>query len=161
MLNERYDDITDSIARRACTAISHAQVVGDEALDSQGKLSHKDDDGNLALDDFYDTHSDQFRDTGYISSDDIIPENAGVRGPQSESILYPRDCKKLLHLCRGIKVLDDVDANMNSFHIESLREEANFIHADAFNVLRKRFSDVFQLHRLLQLRCVKDWLGWQ
>ena len=142
MLNERVDDPTDSVARRACTVIPHAQVVGDEALDSQGKLSHKDDDSNLALDDFYDIQSDKFSDTGYISSDDIIPENAGVRGPQSESILYPRDCKKLLHLCRGIKVLDDVDANMNSFHIESLREEAHFIHEDEFNVLSKSCSDM-------------------
>ena len=66
VLNERVDDVTDPIARRACTVIPHAQVVGDEALDSQGKLSHKDDDSNLALDDLYDTHSDKFSDTGYM-----------------------------------------------------------------------------------------------
>ena len=23
------------------------------------------------------------------------------------------------------------------------------------------FSDISQLHRLLQLKCVKDWVGWQ
>ena len=28
-------------------------------------------------------------------------------------------------------------------------------------MLIKSVSDVFQLHRLLQLKCVKDWLGWR
>ena len=58
-------------------------------------------------------------------------------------------------------MLDDVDANMNSFHVESLREEAHVVHEDIFNVLIKHVSDVFHLHRLLQLKCVKDWVGWR
>ena len=58
-------------------------------------------------------------------------------------------------------MLDDVDADMNSFHMESLREEANLIHEDILNVLIKSVSDVFQLHRSLQLKCVKDWVGWR
>ena len=83
VLNERVDDPTDSVARRACTVTPHAPVVGDEALDSQGTLSNTDDDSNLALDDFYDIHSDKFSDAAYISTEDIIPEHPGVRGPQS------------------------------------------------------------------------------
>ena len=46
------------------------------------------DDSNFALDDFHDRDGDKFSDTGYMNVQDIIPENAGVRGPQSESILY-------------------------------------------------------------------------
>ena len=39
--------------------------------------------------------------------------------------------------------------------------KTNLIHEDIFNVLVTNVSDVFQLHRLLQLKCVKDWVGWR
>ena len=29
------------------------------------------------------------------------------------------------------------------------------------NVLVMTFADVSQLHRLLQVKCVKDWIGWR
>ena len=67
-----------------------------------------------------------------MNDQDLIPEYAGVRGPQSASILYPHDCKKLVQVCRGIKVIHDVDANMNAFQMGRLREEANLIHEDIF-----------------------------
>jgi len=161
LINESVDDRRDSSARRAFTVTSHAPVVGDEALDSKGKLSKHVDDSNFALDDFHDSDSDKFSDTGYMNDQDMNPENAGVRGPQSESILYPHDCKKLLQVCRGIKVVQDMDASMNSFQAGSLREEANVIHEDILNVLVMNVADVFQLHRLLQVKCVKDWIGWR
>ena len=94
LINESVDDCTHSSARRAFTVTSHARVVGDEALDSEGKLSKHVDDSNFALDDFHDSDSDKFSDTGYMNDQDLIPENAGVRGPKTESILYPHDCKK-------------------------------------------------------------------
>ena len=31
----------------------------------------------------------------------------------------------------------------------------------SFNGLVISFSDVSQLHRLLQLKCVNDWVGWR
>ena len=80
------------------------------------------DDSNFAPDDFHDSDRDKFSDTGYMNAQDIIPEHAGVRGPQSESILYPHDCKKLVQVCRGIKVLQDLDSNMNAFQVGSVRE---------------------------------------
>ena len=66
-----------------------------------------------------------------------------------------------MQVCRGIRVIQDFDSNMNAFQMGSLREEANFIHEDIFNMLVIRVSDISQLHRLLQLKCVKDWVGWQ
>ena len=45
-------------------------------------------------------------------------EDAGVRGPQSISILYPHDGKKLVQVCRGIKGIQELDSNMNSFQME-------------------------------------------
>ena len=50
---------------------------------------------------------------------------------------------------------------MNSFQMGSLREEATFMHEDMLNVLVMTFADVSQLHRLLQVKCVKDWIGWR
>ena len=50
---------------------------------------------------------------------------------------------------------------MNSFQMGSVREEANSIHESIFNVLVICFADVSQLHRLLQVKCVKDWIGWR
>ena len=91
--------------------------------------------------------SDKVSDTGYMNDQDIIPEYAGVRGPQSESILYPDDCKTLLQVCRGIKVVQDMDSSMNYFQVGSSREEAHFIHEDVFNVLVMSVADVSQLHR--------------
>ena len=65
--------------------------------------------GFFALDDFHDSDSDKFSDTGYMNVQDMIPENAGVRGPQSESILYPHVGEKLVQVCRGINVLHGLD----------------------------------------------------
>ena len=135
LINESVDGCGDLSARREFTVTSHAPGVGDEALDSQGKLSHNEDDRHFALDDLHDSDSDKFSDTGYMNDQDIIPEDAGVRGPQSASILYPHDCKKLVQVCRGIKVIQDFDLNMNAFHMGSLREEANVIHEDCFKCL--------------------------
>ena len=132
LINESVDDCKDSSARRAFTVTSHAPVVGDEALDSQGKLSNNEDDRNLALDDLHDSDRDKFSDTGYMNDQDIIPDHAGVRGPQSASVLYPHDCKKLVQVCRGIKVVQDFDSTMNCFQVGSLREEAHCIHEDIF-----------------------------
>ena len=125
MINASVDGCGDSSARREFTVTSHAPGVGDEALDSQGKLSRNEDDINYELDDLHGSDSDQFSDTGYMNDQDMIPEYAGVRGPQSETILYPDDCKKLLQVCRGIQVVQDMDSSMNYFQVGSLREEAN------------------------------------
>ena len=97
----------DTSARRELTVTSHAQNVGDEVLESEGKLSKNDDDINCVLDDLHDSESDKFSDTGYMNDQDMVPEYAGVRGPQSASILYPHDCKKLVQVCRGINVIQD------------------------------------------------------
>ena len=51
---------------------------------------------------------------------------------------------------------------MNAFQMRFLREDANLIREDVFkHMLVICFSDMSQLHRLLQLKCVKDWVGWQ
>ena len=66
----------------------------------------------------------------------ITPEAAGVRGPQSESVLFPQDCKKLIQVCRGILRLQQCDDEVKNFQIDSLREEAiHVIHEDLFNKL--------------------------
>ena len=96
LINESVDGCGDSSARREFTVTSHAPGVGDESLDPQGMLSRNEDDRNYELDDLHGSDSDKFSDTGYMNDQDIIPEHAGVRGPQSESILYPDDCKKLV-----------------------------------------------------------------
>ena len=119
LINQSVDGCGESSARRELTVISHAQNVGDEALDSQGKLSNHDDDVNVSLEDLHDSDSDKLSDTGYMNDQEIISEHAGVRGPQSASILYPHDCKKLVQVCRGIKVIQDFDSNMNAFQMGS------------------------------------------
>ena len=101
------------------------------------------------------------RDTGFIDREEIIREDAGVRGPQRVSVLYPHDGKTLVQVCPGIKGISEFDSNIDRFRMESLREEANLIHGDVFNMFRTCFPDISQLHRLLQLKCVKDWVGWQ
>ena len=50
---------------------------------------------------------------------------------------------------------------MSSFQVGSLRGEANFIHEDILNVVVMSVADVSQLHRLLQVKFVKDWIGWR
>ena len=47
LINESVDGCGDSSARREFTDIFHAPGVGDEALDSQGKLSRNEDDRNM------------------------------------------------------------------------------------------------------------------
>ena len=57
--------------------------------------------------------------------------------------------------------MQQCDDEVMSFQIESLREETlPFIHEDVLNTLLLHFPDISQLHRLLQLPCVKDWAGW-
>ena len=121
---------------RELTVTLHAQNVGDEVFESEGKSSEN-DDISLTLNDLHDNDSDKFSDTGIMHDEDIVPEDAGVRGPQSTSILYPQDCKKLVQVCRGINVIRDFDSNMNAFQLGSLREEATLIHEDVF------FSNIF------------------
>ena len=70
----------------------------------------------------HDSDSDKFSDTGYMNDQDLIPEYVGVRGPQSASNLYPHDCNQLVQVCRGIKIIQDCDSNMNSYQMGSLRE---------------------------------------
>ena len=94
--------------------------------------------------------------------EEVIPEAAGVRGPQSVSVLFPQDCKKLIQVCRGIQRIQQCDEQIKSFQMERLREEViNFMNEELFNTLIICVSDISQLHRLLQLKCVKDWVGWQ
>ena len=65
-------------------------------------------------------------------------------------------------MCRGILRLQQCDDEVKSFQNTSLREETmHFIHEEVFNKLILCVSDISQLHRLLQLKCVKDWVGWQ
>ena len=71
----------------------------------------------MPFDNVYENGSNNFSDTGFIDTEEIIREDAGVRGPQSISILYPHDGKKLVQVCRGIKGIQEFDANMNSFQI--------------------------------------------
>ena len=82
LINESVDGCGDSSARREFTVTSHAPGVGDEALDSQGKLNRNEDDINYELDDVHGSDSDKFSDTGYMNDQDMIPEYAGVRGPK-------------------------------------------------------------------------------
>ena len=78
-------------------------------------MGGNDDDGSDSLDNVIDSDSDQFSDTGFVNDEDVIPEHTGVRGPQSESILYPDDCKKLLQVCRGIRVSQGMEEGRNVF----------------------------------------------
>ena len=94
LINQSVDGCGESSARRELTVTSHAPNVGDAAFDSEGKLSKHNDDINFARDDLHDSDRDKFSDTGHMIYQDRILEHAGVRGPQSASILYPHDCKK-------------------------------------------------------------------
>ena len=69
----------------------------------------------------YEFERDHFSDTGCIDLEEVIPEAAGVRGPQSVSVLCPQDCKKLIQVCRGIQRIQQCDEDIKSFKLESLR----------------------------------------
>ena len=83
-----------------------------------------------------DYQSDNFSDTGCADATTISPVTAGVRGPQSKSVLFPEDCNKLVQVCRGMPRMQQCDDEVMSFQIESVREERlPFIHEDIFNKL--------------------------
>ena len=103
-------------------------------FESEGQSSDNDGEINVPFDNVYENGSDSFSDTDFIDREAIIREDAGVRGPRSISIVYPHDGKKLVQVCRGIKGIQEFDSNMNSFQMESLREEAKFVHEDVFNM---------------------------
>ena len=91
---------------------------------------------SAGADDESEYQSDNFSDTGRIDMKTISPEAAGVRGPQSASVLFPQDCKKLIQVCRGIQRIQQCDEQLKSFQMESLREEAiNLIPEYVFNTL--------------------------
>ena len=49
---------------------------------------------STGTDDESDYQSDNFSKTGRTDMKTITPEGAGVRGPQSASVLFPQDCKE-------------------------------------------------------------------
>ena len=151
--NDAVDGFEVVAARHVSSDMVILEHSTDELLLSAGESIVNDDESEY--------ESDNFSETGCIDMKTISPVTAGVRGPQSKSVLFPQDCKKLIQVCRGILRLQQCDDEVKNFQIESLREEAiHFIHEDVLNTLSLCFSDISQLHRLLQLPCVKDWVGW-
>jgi hypothetical protein len=88
---------------------SNVQIVTAEPVVSEGESSVND------LDSVYEFESDHFSDTGCIDMEEVIPEAAGVRGPQSVSVLFPQDCKKLIQVCRGIQRIQQCDEQIKRF----------------------------------------------
>ena len=124
--NDVVDGCEEVSARHARSDMVIVESATDEILLSAGESTVNDDESEY--------QSDNFSEAGRIDMKTITPEAAGVRGPQSESVLFPQDCKKLIQVCRGILRLQQCDDEVKSFQIESLREEAiHFIHEDVFN----------------------------
>ena len=129
-------------------ALSHDDVGGCDEVSARharfdvGTLESEGDDIILAAaestcsDDESEYKSDNFSETGCTDMNTITPQGAGVRGPQSASVLFPQDCKKVIQVCRGILRLQQCDDEVKSFQIKRLREEAlHFIHEEMFNKL--------------------------
>ena len=151
--NDAADGIEVGVARHVSSDMVMLENSTDDLLVSDRESIDNEDESEY--------QSDNFSDTGCADATTISPVTAGVRGPQSKSVLFPEDCNKLVQVCRGIVRMQKCDDEGKSFQIESLREEALlFIHEDVFNKLLLYFIDISQLHRLLQLPCVKDWVGW-
>ena len=72
-----------SISASCGRVFSNAQSATDEILESEGESSDNDDEINAPLDNVYEDGSDNFSDTGFIDREEMIREDAGVRGPQS------------------------------------------------------------------------------
>jgi len=124
--NDVVDGFEEVSARHARSDMVTLESASDDIIVSAAESTGTDDESEY--------QSDNFSDTGRIDMKTITPEAAGVRGPQSASVLFPQDCKKLIQVCRGILRLQQCDDEVKSFQIESLREEAIlFIHEDCFN----------------------------
>ena len=98
---------------------------------------------------------------GEVSSEEAAEEGVddvkflGVRGPQSLSVLEPKDCSKLVRIARDIEVRRrGGDLSMAHFR-RSLRQEADFVPEEMFDALAAAFEDLQQLHRVLQLALVR------
>ena len=104
MINESVDGWGDSSARREFTVTYHAPGVGDEVLDSQGKLSRNEDDRTYALDDLHGSDSDKFSDKvaneGVIVSEKLTeyyrPE-VGIDLPEIKRYAYEIVFKQKFH----------------------------------------------------------------
>ena len=77
---------------------------------------------------------DSFCDTGFLDESDVAKHSFGVRGPQSVSVLFPHDSKKLLQVSRCIRDVSEVNAHVLPFMLDALRCEADFVHEDLFYV---------------------------
>ena len=84
----------------------------------------------------------------------------GIKHPRRESVLLHCDAKKLLELSRGFRSQPVADAAGETAMRREYVEEADLIHEDVFDELRRVFPDVLQFQRLLLVDGVKEWDGW-
>ena len=107
--NDVVDGCEEVSARHSRSDMVIVESATDEILLSAGESTVNDDESEY--------QSDNFSEAGRIDMKTITPEAAGVRGPQSESVLFPQDCKKLIQVCRGILRLQQCDDEVKSFQI--------------------------------------------
>ena len=125
MSNDAADGFEVGEARHVSSDMVMLENSTDDPVVSAGESIDNEDES--------DYQSDNFSDTGCADATTISPVTAGVRGPQSKSVLFPEDCNKLVQVCRGMPRMQQCDDEVMSFHIESLRGETlPFIHEDVF-----------------------------
>ena len=150
--NDAVDGFEVVAARHVSSDMVMLENATDELVLSAGESIVNDDESEY--------ESDNFSETGCADMTTISPLTAGVRGPQSKTVLFPQDCKKLIQVCRGIPRLQQCDDEVKSFQIESLREEAIlFIHEEMVNQLILCFLTFLNCIAYCNSR-VKDWAGW-
>ena len=80
---------------------------------------------------------------------------------KSTSILEPNDCYQLVRIARDIQVREQAGGVSQPLFRNGLKEEADFVPEEMFNVLADKFQDLHQLSRILQLDWVRTWSGWK
>ena len=108
------DGCDEVSARHARFDVGTLESDGDDIILAAAESSCSDDESEYK--------SDNFSETGCTDMNTITPQGAGVRGPQSASVLFPQDCTKVIQVCRGILRLQQCDDEVKSCQIKSLRE---------------------------------------
>ena len=107
-----------------------------------------------------DVDGDDFQDTR-LEEGVLDGKLFGVRGPKSKSILEPHDCYQLVRIARDIQRREPISGVSQLLFRKGLKEEADFVPDEVFDVLLSNVDDLLQLSRILQLDWVKTWSGWE
>ena len=112
------------------------------------------------MDSTVDVDGNDFQDTR-LEEDVSDSKLFGVRGPKSKSILEPHDCYQLVRIARDIPCREPTGGVSQLLFRRGLKEEADFVPDEVFDMLLSNFEDLFQLSRILQLDWVRTWSGWE